>query len=150
MQPPLHPIVAHVPTGLAMVLPLVALGVGIAWWRGWLPARTWAVVVLLHALMTIGGVAAQVTGEAEERNIGGGVAAEAIERHEEAAKVLVFSAVGVLVLMVLPLVLVRDSHRRWAAGAAIAGSVAVAALALEAGHRGGVLVYEHGLPGSGR
>jgi len=50
-QLPLHPLIVHLPLALALLVPLLAAGTLLAWWRGWLPGRrSWAVVVALQAL----------------------------------------------------------------------------------------------------
>lgn len=141
---PLHPVVVHVPMALAVLVPLAAAGVLVAWWRGWLPGRAWALVLALQLALVVGGFVALTTGESDEERVERVVAEAAIESHESAAKRFQAAAAGVLGLMLVPLLVRREGTRRRAALVATAGTLGVAALGVDVGHRGGQLVYEHG------
>ncbi len=142
---PLHPLVVHLPLALAVVVPVLAIGALLYAWRRGLSRRAWAIVFLLQAGLVVGGFAALSTGDADEDRVEQVVAESAIERHEESGERFVWASTGVLGLMLLPLLTGRrEGLRRVAAGVATAGSVATAALAVDTGHKGGELVYEHG------
>ena len=139
-----HPKLVHVPMALALLMPLVAGGLVLAWWRNWLPGRAWAVAVGLQAILLGSGVLAMRSGEAEEDRVKAVVAERFIEQHEEAAEVFVWASGGVLAVMVLAAAL---AARRWGlplAAAATLGTLAVLALGYRTGQAGGSLVYEHG------
>lgn len=144
-QVPLHPALVHIPLGLAIVLPLVALGVTVAIARNWLAPRSFAMVVLLQALLFGAGFAALKTGENEEKRVEAVVPERAIEAHEEAAEVFLTGAgislaVGIAGLFFLR----RERALRWMAAGATVATLAVAGLAVGVGKPGGELVYVHG------
>lgn len=143
MTIPIHPAVVHVPLGLAFVIPALALGFGWAIWTGRVRPRAWGVIVALQAVLLAAGLLAMNTGEREEERVERVVPERAIEQHEEYAEQFVW-AVG-LTLGVASLVLVsrRQPFTRALVGASVAGSLAAALLAVQVGHAGGRLVYEH-------
>lgn len=144
-QVPLHPALVHLPLGLAVVLPLVALFITVAIARNWLAPRSFALVVLLQALLFGAGFAALKTGEKEEERVEAVVPERAIHAHEEAAEAFLTGAgislaVGIAGLFFLR----RERALRWMAAGATAATVAVAGLAVGVGKPGGELVYVHG------
>ena len=139
-----HPKVVHLPMALAVLMPLVSMGLLAAWWGGVLPRRTWLVGVLLQALLVTSGVVALRTGAAEEERVERVVAEKSIEAHEEAAEVFVWGAGAILLLHVLAAVLRRESVARTTAGAAALGTLLVLFLGYRVGDAGGRLVYQHG------
>lgn len=142
MPDPLHPAVVHLPIALAVLIPAFAVAGAYLVYRGLLPTRSWALIVLLQALLVGSGWLALETGEAQEERVERVVAERHIESHEEAAeRFLVLAAIGLLVTAggLLP--------RRVGAAGRIAGafaSLAVLAAAVSVGHSGGELVYKHG------
>jgi uncharacterized membrane protein len=136
---PLHPAVVHLPLGLAIVAPLLALGIAIAIRRGALPPRSWLIVVGLQAALFAGGLAALRTGEAEEERGEDRVAESVIERHETLAKRFVWSAGGTLALGAA--VLVLRSHPATLMAATTLATVVTAGAGLQVGHSGGVIVH---------
>lgn len=139
-----HPRVVHVPIALSVLMPLVAGGLGLAWWRGWLPARSWIVAVALQAVLLGSGVLAIRTGQAEEDRVERVVPESAIEEHEEAAEVFLWSAGGVLGVMALALAGARRRAGLPIAAAATLGTLVVLGLGYRTGKAGGELVYRHG------
>jgi len=141
---PWHPALVHVPLGLSLVMPL--LGLGLAWtvWTGRFAPRTWAIAVALQAILLGSALTALRTGQAEEERVESVVGEVALERHEDAALLFVWSAAGALVLAAA--VPFLPAGRPWRTGliASALGFVAVAALAVGVGHAGGELVYAHG------
>lgn len=140
---PLHPAIVHVPLGLAVVLPLVAAGLALALWRGALPRRTFAVVVVLQALLVGGGAVAMQLGERDEKQAETVISEKLIEAHEERAEVFVWAAGAVLAVSAAVLVVPAAAATALAA-VTVAGTLAVAALAVSTGQAGGELVYRHG------
>lgn len=76
-----HPKVVHIPIALGVLMPLLAGGVLLAWWRQWLPARSWVLVVALQAIVLGSGIVALQTGESEEDRVERVVPEQAIEEH---------------------------------------------------------------------
>jgi uncharacterized membrane protein len=139
---PLHPAVVHLPIALALLVPGLALLGILAIHKKLLPARSWALIVLLQALLLGSGWLALETGEAQEERVERVVAESHIETHEEAAKrFLAVAAVGLVACAagLLP-------RRAGALGRAAGGlaALAVLAAAVSVGHSGGALVYRHG------
>lgn len=141
---PLHPVVVHFPVALAILVPLVGAAVLLAWWRGWLPSKTWALVVGLQAALAVSAVVAMNTGERDEDRVEKVVAEASIEAHEDAGKLFTIAGFGVLALAAAPLLLKRESLKQALAGATLVGTLAVAGLGYNVGHKGGRLVYAEG------
>ena len=138
---PLHPAIVHLPLGLAIVAPLLALGIAIAIRRGALPARSWLIVVALQATLFAGGLAALRTGEQEEERVEDRVAESVIDRHEALAERFVWSAGGTLALAAA--VVVVRAHPATAAlmAATTLATVVTAGSGLQVGHSGGTIVH---------
>ena len=145
MQPtPLHPLIVHLPMALAVVMPLISLGLLFAWWRGVLPRRSWGVVFLLQLVLVGSAVLALRSGEEDEERVEHVVSEELIEEHEEAAELFTWTAGFILALSLLPLVLRDERRARGAALLGVAGSFVVLGLGYRVGSAGGELVYRHG------
>lgn len=139
---PLHPAVVHLPIALAVVIPgLAILGILLIR-RRILPSRSWALIVLLQALLVGSGWLALETGEEQEESVERVVAERHIETHEEAAqRFLLLAGIGLLASAagLLP--------RRTGAIGRVAGTLAtlaVLAAGISVGHSGGELVYRYG------
>ena len=141
---PLHPKLVHLPIALAILMPLVAGGLLLAWRRGALPRRTWILAVVAQGLLVVSGVIASRTGERDEERVEAVVAEAAIEAHEEAAETFVFGSAAVLALAVLGALIPRERAAQLVAAAATAGTLAVLFLGYRTGQAGGDLVYRHG------
>ncbi|MEZ4364083.1 MAG: hypothetical protein R3B48_28175 [Kofleriaceae bacterium] len=139
-----HPKVVHIPMALAVLMPLVAGGLALAWWRSWLPWRGWLVAAALQAILVGSGVVALRTGEAEEERVERVVSESLIETHEEAAEGFVWGSGAVLVMMLLAAALGRKRAGLPLAAVATLGTLAVFGLGYRTGQAGGSLVYEHG------
>ncbi|MCC6214641.1 MAG: hypothetical protein IT376_07215 [Polyangiaceae bacterium] len=139
-----HPKVVHVPMALAVLMPLLAGGLWLAWWRQWLPARGWAIAISLQVVLLGSGALALRTGEAEEDRVERVVAERYLEAHEEAAEVFVAASGVVLALMLAAAALGRRRAALPTAAAATLGTLVVLGLGYRTGRAGGSLVYEHG------
>ena len=139
---PLHPAVVHLPIALAVIIPAFAiLGTWLIY-KGFVPARSWVLIVLLQALLVGSSWVALETGEEEEERVESVVDEDPIEAHEEAAeRFLLLAGIGLLAsgagLM---------SGRRGATGRIVGtvATIAVLAAGVSVGHSGGELVYKHG------
>jgi hypothetical protein len=140
---PLHPALVHVPLGLAFVVPLVALALAAACWRGRATGRSFAVLVLLQALLVGSGVAAMQSGERDEDRVERIVPGPVVDTHEDRAELFVWGAAVVLAVAAAALVVPAATLAPTAALAA-AGTLAVAFLAYRTGQAGGEIVYTHG------
>lgn len=141
---PLHPAIVHLPLGLAVVAPLLALGIALAIRRGALPPRSWVIVVGLQAMLLGGGVLALRSGEQDEERVEDRVAESAVERHEALAERFVWSAGGTLALGAAVLVLRSPAATATLMAATTLAAVATAGLGLQVGHAGGAIVHGPG------
>jgi hypothetical protein len=149
-----HPKVVHIPMALGVLMPLIAGGLLLAWWRNWLPRRAWFLAIGLQAILLGSGVLALRSGEAEEDRVERVVAERFIEPHEEAAEVFVWASGGVLAVMLLAAALGSRRGGLPTAAAATLGTLLVLGLGYRTGQAGGSLVYQHGAaqaysPGAG-
>lgn len=152
-----HPKIVHIPIALGVLMPLLSGAILVAWWRKWLPVRSWVLVVALQALLLGSGLLALQTGESEEDRVERVVPEPALEAHEEAAEAFVWASGAVLGVMLLGLALGRSRAGLPAAAVATLGTLAVLGLGYRTGQAGGDLVYRHnaasvysgGSPGAG-
>jgi uncharacterized membrane protein len=140
---PLHPAVVHIPLGLALLLPLLALVFTVAWWKGWASRRGWALVFGLQLLLVGSGLFVKQTGEREARNARRVLVRGTIRPHSQAADYFVIASGVTLAIAGLGLVL-KDRRPRWAAAATTVATLVVASVAIRVGHLGGELVYVKG------
>lgn len=139
-----HPKVVHLPIALAVLMPLVTLGLAAAWWREWLPRRAWIVAVALQGVLLVSGVVSLRTGEADEERVEEVVPEAALEAHEEAAQVFVAASGVVLALALAAAFIPKRGVALGLAGATTLGALVVFGLGYQVGEAGGRLVYEHG------
>jgi hypothetical protein len=139
---PWHPKVVHVAIALAIIVPGLAAIVWLGTWRGWLPALSWRVPLLLQGGAVAACLVALRTGEHDAELVAGYAAAEAIAAHAAFAHTMTYLAVLNLGLLAATVAL-----QRWPRRQIIAGALAVLGLAGEsyagyrAGDAGGRLVY---------
>ena len=128
---PLHPAVVHLPLGLAILMPLLALVFTLAWWKGWASQRGWALVFGLQLLLVGAGLFVKQTGEREMRSARRVLVRGTVRSHAKAADVFVWASGATLLIAGLGLVL-RERQGRWAA---TAGHLGRRAAALTSGGR---------------
>lgn len=138
-----HPIVVHLPLGLAILMPLLILLLAILDGKGKLTPSAWLAVVLVQSLLTVGTLAALRTGGQEEERVERIVPEAAIHAHEEAGEVFLWSAVAALVLSATLLFPLGATLRKAVPFLLLGLSVVSLALALRTGKAGGELVYRH-------
>lgn len=141
---PLHPAVVHVPIGLAVVAPLLALLGLFTAVRGAPRRPLWTLVASVHLLVVCGGLVALRTGEAEEERVERVVPETAIETHEARAERFVWLATAAAATAGAAALVPAGALGTGAALVATVASGATAAGALWVGHSGGELVYRHG------
>jgi uncharacterized membrane protein len=144
---PLHPAIVHVPLGLAVVAPLLAVAMTIAIRRGALPRASWLVVVGVQALLFCGALAALGTGEQDEERVEERVAERVVERHEASAERFVWSAGATLAVGTAVLLLRSNPATATLMAATSLATVVTAGVGLQVGHTGGAIV--HGPSGAG-
>jgi uncharacterized membrane protein len=140
---PLHPAIVHLPLGLALVIPALAVGFAWALWKGRTGPRAWVSIVALQGVILGGAVVAMNTGEREEDKVENVVPDFALERHEEYAQQFVWATGLTLVLAVLVLVFRKPAIVHVLTLGTVLGTFIVAAAAVRVGHAGGQLVYAH-------
>ena len=140
----MHPKIVHLPIALAVFMPLLAGGVALSWWKGWLPRKTWAIPAIAQLLLVVTGFASMASGEEDEEIVEAVLSHDLIHAHEEAGELFVYMGVAVLVLALAAMFLKKERLALGLAGATTLGSVVVFVLCGQAGSLGGDLVYKHG------
>jgi uncharacterized membrane protein len=139
---PLHPALVHFPIVLALLAPVIAIGLLLAIRTGRLPARAWLGVVVLQAILVGVGWGTAETGHNEEDRVERIVREDPIEEHEEAAERFLWIA-G----LALPLAAAGLAAGGVGAGGrmlTVVALVVAAGAVAQVGHTGGELVYRHG------
>jgi len=139
---PVHPSIVHFPIVFGVLLPIVAVGAILLIRRGAEARIIWAVAFVLCAALTASTFAANRSGEQDEEIVEEVVSENYIEAHEEAGErylwlsgvALAFAALG----------FAPGKAGSVGRGATAIGGVALMVAALQVGHLGGELVYEHG------
>lgn len=139
-----HPKLVHVPIALAVLMPLVAASLALAWWKTWLPRRVWWVAVALQAILVVSGIAALKSGEADEERVERVVPESLIEAHEARAHAFVIASATVLAAMAAAALLESNRAATRAAALSAFGALVVCQLGYSTGQAGGELVYKHG------
>lgn len=139
---PMHPAIVHFPVVLAFLLPISA---AIAIWtirKGARATRAWAVPLAIAGALALSSWVSTETGESQEEKVERVVQEQALEAHEEAAKV--FLTGSVILLVVTAAGLIRGKLGSAIRVVSAVGSVALIASAAYVGHTGGQLVYKYG------
>jgi uncharacterized membrane protein len=139
---PLHPAVVHFPIALSTLTPLFAALILLAIRRGATPARTWAVVVLMQALLVGSAWFAHETGEDQEERVEKVLDEKFIDEHMEAADWVLWTSLAGLALAAGGLA--SGGAGAWLRIGTLAVSLATLGAAVRTGHSGGELVYRHG------
>lgn len=139
---PLHPQVVHFPVVLAVLLPIVAL---VALWmikRGSPTRRTWWMPFVFAVALAISAWVAVQTGKTEEDKVRKITPRGVVHTHEEAGeRLMIFS--GILCI-VFAAGLATGKIGQIARVVSTVSAIALVAAAVQAGHTGGLLVYQHG------
>ena len=140
---PLHPALVHLPLGLAIVMPLLAIGLALAARRRDLSRAPWLALVALQALLSVSAVVVLKTGQRDEDVVEKVVPRAAVHEHEEAGEAFLIATFVVLALAAAGAFLTGrlGSASR---GLFVVGTLVVASAGLRTGHLGGQLVYVHG------
>jgi uncharacterized membrane protein len=139
---PLHPAVVHFPIALAALTPLFAALILFAIRAGATPTRSWAVVVLMQALLVGSAWLAHETGEDQEERVEKVLDETYIEEHEEAAEWVLYASLAGLAFAAGGLA--GGGAGGWLRIGALVVSLATLGAAVRTGHLGGELVYRHG------
>lgn len=139
---PLHPAVVHVPLGLALVMPVLLSGLLWAIVARRLSARAWLVGLLLQGVVLGAAVIALRTGEQDEERVEARAGEALLEAHERSAQAFTLVAGGAFLAAVVAFGLRKRPRAFLMSGlGAVALSVGMLALGIQAGHRGGMLVH---------
>lgn len=141
---PWHPAVVHLPIGIAIILPLAALGIWIGIIRGYWPSRAWLLVIALNALLVGSAFLALKTGEHEEERVEEVVSENAIEKHEEAGERFLLLSGVALALTGAAYFIRKKPWENSAKALATFGLAALVFAAYHTGKSGGQLVYRYG------
>jgi len=140
---PFHPALVHLPLGVSLVLPLLAFLAAVAIWKGWVPKRTWWVIVLLQAMLAVGTFMTYQTGKHEKDLVGGIVDDAPVAAHEEAAEVFSVAVYATLVVSIAAGVAQASRLAPVAHLLVAALGLVIVFLGMRVGHLGGRLIYVH-------
>ncbi len=140
---PLHPAIVHVPMGLAIIVPFIAVVVALALVKGKITRTTWLVVVALQAALLVGALVAINTGGREADKVERIVGEGPIAQHEEAAETFAWAA-GITLAASIAVMVVPFKAAGVTALATALLMFGVMGLGVRTGHAGGRLVYVHG------
>jgi uncharacterized membrane protein len=142
---PLHPAVVHVPLGIALAIPFVALyALVVARRTGHLERTRWLPVALLQAIALAGGIAALRTGEADAKTARKVVARAAIHEHHERGETFVWLTGASFAASATAIFLTAERARRSAAVVSLVLALLAAVGTYYVGSSGGELVYRDG------
>ena len=141
---PLHPAIVHLPIGLSLVVPIVAIVVAGLIATGMVTAKAWFLPLGLQLLLVLSSFASMRSGEQDEEVVEDVVAERVIHEHEEAAEAFTWTTVAVLALALAGAFVPNEKLSTYARLAASAGTLVALGLAFNVGHKGGLLVYKHG------
>jgi uncharacterized membrane protein len=140
---PLHPAVVHLPLGLALAMPLVAIGLLLAHRLGRVRRHGFGLLVGLQLVVVASGAIAMRLGERDAKRVEPIVGEAAVDAHEERAEAFLWAAGAVLAVSAAVLAVPAGAIGAVAAVAA-AGTLVVAVLAIRTGEAGGAIVYGRG------
>jgi hypothetical protein len=132
----------HFPIALSALVPLFAALMLAAIHTSRTPRRSWALIVLLQALLAASAYVAHDTGHDQEERVEKVVDERFIEEHEEAASWLLYASLAGLVIVAGGLAAGRPGA--WARGVSLVFSLVTLGIAVRTGQLGGDLVYRHG------
>lgn len=142
----LHPAVVHLPLGIAVVLPILALLAAWLYFRrrdsGAAFTRFWLALVICLVAASVGAFLAHETGEAGEHAIGKSLPEAAIELHEKYAtifSILLYTATAVGVFVFFA----KGRLKSYAILLVALLSAAALYVGILTGNAGGELVYQH-------
>lgn len=140
-----HPMLVHVPLGLAAVLPLV--GLWLLWFARNQPvARSiWLLLLLLQLATSAGAIVALRSGEAEEDRVEHLLPHDALESHEERAEAFAYASLLTLVgITGMTIISTRLRKDGLLASLTLLLFLVQAGLGVATGKAGGELVWTHG------
>ena len=139
---PLHPAVVHVPLGLALIMPVVLLGLLWAIVTDRLPGKVWLLALLLQGILLSGAGVALWTGGQDEGRLEARAGEASLEAHERAGQAFAVAVAATFAVGAVGFLLRgRRGPFVAAGGTAVALSVAALLLGIQVGHRGGLLVH---------
>lgn len=148
-QIPLHPAIVHLPLGISMAAPVIALALYFAVSKGWVGARAFVLLSLLQILALGAGAVALNTGEKEEDRLEGRISKAALHEHEERADIFM-GTLGVALLLSGGAAFWKAGKVRSAAAVgAVLATLVSAGAAVGTGKAGGEVAWGPGGPLAG-
>ena len=138
---PLHPALVHLPVGLAIALPLLALALAVALWLRIAPPLAFLLLAGLQVMMLVGGSAAYRAGEEEEERVESLVSEDQLTAHQQRAQIFLWSAGIALAMSAATATVRKTALARSLAVLSVAASVITAAAAIATGKAGGEIAY---------
>lgn len=140
---PLHPAVVHIPLGIGIIMPLLAVLLAWALWRELLPRNVLAIPALLQVLVACAGLLAVRSGLDDESYVSGIVPEWLLEQHQNAAWMYIVVACFAAVLAFGAFTLFHAPLGRLLTAGFVLLTLLQAGLGMYVGHLGGQLVYLH-------
>ena len=139
----IHAGLVHIPLGLGIVLPFLALGFAWGLWKRVVRRRAWLVIVMLQMALLASGILALRSGHREAPRVEANVPESALEIHEEYAEQFTW-ATGITLAMATGVFLLREERFvRGMTAMTVLATCVVAIAGVRVGHAGGELVYVH-------
>jgi len=140
---PLHPATVHVPLGLSVVLPPLALWAAYRTWKGGETRALWGTIAFIQLVLVGAAFFAMSAGERDEEVVEDVVAERRIHAHETMGKQFAWAGLATLAATVL-LIGASGAPARVLAVIAVVLALGTTGLGARAGHSGGKLVYVYG------
>lgn len=145
MEIPFHPIAAHFPIALTVIMPFLVLIFALMIKTGKMSSMAWLVIIGLQLFTTVSGYVALESGENEEDTVSRIVDKAIIHEHEEAAEIFVGVTVVTLVLSIATFFLKKEIQYLVQLAIVLLGLVN-GYLAFRTGEQGGKIVYKYKAP----
>lgn len=140
---PLHPMMVHLPLGLALILPVIILTFMILIRLKKISDSMWIMIMSLQAFLVAIGHLTIATGENEEDLVRTIIDRKIVSMHELDAEMFVGSVVIGLVISVMGY-FANKKYQFKSQVAVLAISIITILLAVNVGRSGAALVYKHG------
>jgi uncharacterized membrane protein len=142
---PLHPMIVHLPLGLAMALPFISAAFFYLIKKEIFPSESWWMPVIVQAVVVIFTFTAIQLGERDEELVEKVVAEEYLEQHEDAGKI--FLILGIASLVTMSAAIKKTKFQKALHFCSVLLLFGSLGGGVYTGKLGGELVYKHGAAG---